>query len=62
MTLTPDDESLILRGRRLVPDENSDAYFQHIADEVRKGNGNIFGIVKNAVPMFKHPPHCPGCS
>lgn len=63
MTLTPDDESLILSGRRLVPDECGDAFFDFVAAELRKNDGTpVFGIVRNAVQAFRRAPRqCPGC-
>jgi hypothetical protein len=59
--MTPEEESLILRGRRLVPDESGDDYFQFIAGELRKG-GNVFAAVKSGIAMFGARSKCEGCS
>jgi hypothetical protein len=53
MKLKPNDEALILRGRRLIPDENSDDYFQYCAALIRMDNGtSVFDIVRGAVKLF----------
>lgn len=63
MTLAPDEESVILAGRRLVGDAQGDDYFQYISAALRSSNGqNLFGIVRNAVHMFRAGRQsCAGC-
>ena len=62
-SMTPDDESLILKGRRNVRDEDGDAYFAWVAAAIRASNGRtpLFTIVRNAVQMFGGRGSCVGC-
>jgi hypothetical protein len=62
MSLSDQDESLILRGRRQIPDENGDDYFQYVAAALKQSDGkNVFGVVKSAVAMFGTRSKCAGC-
>lgn len=51
MTLAPNDECLILSGRRLVSHECGDFYFQFVANEIRRGGKSLFDICRAAVQL-----------
>jgi hypothetical protein len=52
MKLTPDEMSLLLKGRRLVSESDGQAYFDYVATLLRMGNTSAFDAVRNAVQMF----------
>jgi hypothetical protein len=51
MKITDDEMSLVLRGRRLVPEQHGDQYFALTATYIR-GGMDVFGAVRAAVDMF----------
>jgi hypothetical protein len=61
--MTDAELALVLRGRRLIPDDQSDQYFDFVTHEIKNG-GNVFNAVRTGVQLFgmKHARHCPGCS
>jgi hypothetical protein len=51
--LPPDCLSLIMKGARLVPKSDSDAYWSYCASRVRMGDtGDTFGMVRDAIALF----------
>jgi hypothetical protein len=46
MTLAPDDMDIVLYGARRISDENRDAYFQYIADNLRRTYNPTEGDVR----------------
>jgi hypothetical protein len=57
MNITPDEMAIVLRGRRLVGDDEGQEFFDYIAAALKLSGGkNVLGITRNAVQLFSKVP------